>query len=244
MPNVFKIYPHVSEIGISATNLWGQKMFRKVAYSTMLFGLLGHGASGAILSPGGFVNLTEIDANDPSLAGAVVASTTSSVAINPGGALQWHFTVEATVKRIPSGTLDFYYRITNDTAEPMMVGFLDIRGTTGILADLSYLSGGATSPVPLYGIRTTDGSKIEFSSFLPGFVQGDNTRLVLLRSNSLDYKGDSPATLGAVLSSDEDPGVLGVKDFTTLAPVPVPEPSTFVLYAGLSLYIFCKRPKH
>ncbi|HET7867986.1 MAG TPA: PEP-CTERM sorting domain-containing protein [Burkholderiaceae bacterium] len=169
----------------------------------------------------------------PELAGTVLADVSSSwvSAIDPmygfpgaAGSLQ-----SRVLRETSSGTLDFYWRITvNSASYPSYVPtLLTIAGLdlgnfmTGASFDADYRTDGLGSAAPIGAFASNAGSfSFEFGSST--FGPGSTSYFLLLHSNATEYDQSAFATLGA-------------STLATFAPVAaVPEPSTYALMlAGL-----------
>jgi len=195
------------------------------SYATLL-------ASGSTVVP---------DISPEAASSALIATTTSTFNTNnPGAGTGIKGSVTENVYRVVAGTLDFVYQVTVDSNSIESVEHVTGGSFAGFTTNVSQFAsapGLATgtdpsitanrggSPIPP---GNTTGGVVSFNFGLLGGIfavqPGDTSFALIIRTNARNYK---PGTIGVIDASGVTlPG---------FAPSAVPEPTSLMLLAGLSL---------
>ncbi len=164
----------------------------------------------------------------PELGGIVIEDVLRS--IGAGLTLQ-----DRIVRSNIDGTLDFYWRLRNDSSSPITIG--DPSGNVsarrasfaGFSTDVDFRIDGLGIVPPLTANRSADGSTVEFLFSPFTLAAGESTRFFFIKTNATTYNASGTGSFG--LSSD----------FSTFQPVTVPTPALLPGIIGLGIGIWRKR---
>jgi len=187
-------------------------------------------ASAVILPSSTYVTLpgTTI-ADQPQLDGEQIANSTVDFAFTtPDGSVSG--TVQSIVSRsFADGTLDFFWKITNDSQSSVGIGQFLLGGFNVNTYDANYLTDSVGDVGPSQASNLLDGSGFVNFTFVspPDFIGTGLDSGLSSYSFYLDTQAKAYGTVGNYTLIASDTGLSGT--FSTFAPVAVPEPSTYAL---------------
>lgn len=183
------------------------------------------------LAPGGFANLTGTTAAArPELAGTVIADVTRPFSVDVGGG---NFTTgsvrDFVVRETVSGTLDFYYSISNDVSSSGSVDFVTRTNFTGVSTDVDWRSDQGGTISPDQASRSAAGDSVLFDFFANNLLfPGQTSRDFFVKTNATVFNEQGS---GALAITSQLGG--GSFNFATFQPA-VPEPGTGLALLGLA----------
>lgn len=212
--------------------------FRKVAVLVGL-GTLGGvlPASAIVILPGGDTPLSGTSVGSrPELAGSEILSTSSAfTGKDAGNNVLFSGTLELKIIReTVAGTLDFYYRLSNDSGSADAIHRFTNIDFGGYSTDVDFRTDLAGGTVPAaYADRSANGSIVGFDFTLGGgglLTPGSTSKWFFIKTDATNYHAGSTAVING--------GVATVASYAPAAPVP--EPMTMAL-AGMALAAAARR---
>ncbi|WP_421658218.1 PTPA-CTERM sorting domain-containing protein [Leptothermofonsia sp. ETS-13] len=164
----------------------------------------------------------------PELGGIVIEDVLRS--IGTGLTLQ-----DRIVRSNIDGTLDFYWRLRNDSNAAITIGdpsdHISARRASfaGFSTDVDFRIDGLGIIPPLTANRSADGSTVEFLFSPFTLAAGESTRFFFVKTNATTYNASGIGSFGP---SD---------DFPTFQPAAVPTPALLPGIIGLGIGIWRKR---
>ncbi len=184
-------------------------------------------ANAVSLAPGASTALFGATAaTRPELGGTVLVDTLRPFAIDLGGGSFITGTVQdRVVRENGSGTLDFYYRLFNDTTSAGALGIVTRENYSGYATDADFrLDGlGATGPG---GASRSTGSDVWFGFLADPVTPGQSSRFFFIKTDATVYDAAGKGSLVGLNTA----GGFGVTSFSTFEPVPLP--SAFWLFGS------------
>lgn len=177
-------------------------------------------AAAATLNPGNIVPLFGTTAAArPELAGVVLEDTLRPFTIDLGGGLSITGTVQDRVVRSDiDGTLDFYYRITNDATSDGSILFADRTNYSGATTDVDWRIDGLGIDAPSFAFRHPSGNEVTFFFTSTPIGPGADSRFFFIKTGATAYNEGGQGLLAGAGASGYGASVL----FPTFQPVPVP----------------------
>lgn len=129
------------------------------------------------------------------------------------------------VRETAAGTLDFYYRIFNDSGSLDAIERLSVTDFTGFSTDVDWRIDGLGTENPVNASRSSSGSTVSFFNFTDstlalGVTPGSESRFMFVKTNATDYTAGSAVLL--------DGGRAAVTAYAP-AVASVPEPASLLL---------------
>jgi hypothetical protein len=172
------------------------------------------------LAPGNFVNLIgTTSAVRPELVGVVLQDTIRPFSVDHGGG---NFTTgmiqDRVVRETASGTLDFYYKISNDVSSAGSVDFVTRNSFIGFGADVDFRTDGVGTIGPDQASRNAAGDEVLFDFFSTNLLfPGAQSFSFFVKTDATDF--DENGTGSLAFSSNLGGGTF---DFDTFQPIMKP----------------------
>ncbi len=201
------------------------------------------GAQASVVLPGGSIALsgTTVFA-DPQLTGVVLQDVTTPFTINLGDGNSISGQVQdRVVRESSSGTLDFYYRIFNNSSSTGSIGLVGRDNYSGFTTNVDWRIDGLGTVAPTRASRSTSGSNVTFDFLTQQIAPSDQSRFFFISTNATNYDNKGQ---GSLIGLDTNGG-FGTADFSTFEPVaPVPVPAAiWLLGSGLIGFVSVARKK-
>ncbi len=191
------------------------------------------GARASVVLPGGSVALSgTTEAADPQLAGVVLQDVLLPFSINLGdGNMISGQVQDRVVRESSSGTLDFYYRIFNNSNSTGSIGLAGRDNYSGFTTNVDWRIDGLGTVAPTMASRSTSGSNVMFDFLTQQIAPSEQSRFFFISTNATNYDARGQ---GSLVGLDANGG-FGTADFSTFEPVaPVPAPAAiWLLGSGL-----------
>ena len=178
-------------------------------------------ASAVPLAPGNFVNLTgtTFEAR-PELGGVVLQDVIRPFSVDHGGGNFTTGTIrDRVVRETDSGTLDFYYRISNDVSSAGSVDFVTRNSFAGFGTDVDFRTDGPGTIGPDQASRNAAGDEVLFDFFSNNLLfPGAEPLSFFVKTDATDF--DENGTGSLAFTSNLGSGTF---DFDTFQPVMGPD---------------------
>jgi hypothetical protein len=215
-------------------------MSRRITFIVWIFFIIEAPALAVPLAPGNFVDLNgTTTAARPELAGVIIEDVTRPFSVDLGGGVVVSGVVQdRVVRENVAGTLDFYYKITNNPNSHGSIDFVVREKFIGFSTDVDWAIDGVGTVNPDQATRTADGEEVLFDFLAVNLLDpGEESRYFFIKTNATTYNAEglgfiavgAPASVGQTIT------------IPSFQPV-VPEPSTWLLCAiGLSTTFYSRR---
>ena len=178
-------------------------------------------ASAVLLAPGDFVNLTGTTAAArPELTGVVLQDVVRPFSVDHGGGNFTTGTIrDRVVRETDSGTLDFYYRISNDVSSAGSVDFVTRNSFAGFGTDVDFRTDVIGTIGPDQASRNAAGDEVLFDFFSTNLLfPGAESFFFFVKTDATDF--DENGTGSLAFTSNLGSGTF---DFDTFQPVMGPD---------------------
>ena len=178
-------------------------------------------ASAVPLAPGNFVNLTGTSAEArPELTGVVLQDVIRPFSVDHGGGNFTTGTIrDRVVRETDSGTLDFYYKISNDVSSAGSVDFVTHNSFAGFGTDVDFRTDGVGTIGPDQASRNAAGDEVLFDFFSTNLLfPGAESFFFFVKTDATDFDANGTGSLAFTSNLGS-----GTFDFDTFQPVMGPD---------------------
>lgn len=153
----------------------------------------------------------------PELGGLVLADTLRPFSIDLGSGLSI------------AGTLDFYFRIMNDTASGGAIIFAGRSDFGAWTTDVDWRVDGLGVDGPSFGFRNPGGTEVQFGFFSGVVDPGEDSRFFFIKTNATQFSATGSAYLAGLPANG---GQGSSVELTTYQPTVVPLPAAAWLFSS------------
>jgi len=190
-------------------------------------------AAAATLNPGNISLLFGTTAAARAeLAGTVLEDTSRPFAIDLGGGLSITGTIQDRVVRSDiDGTLDFYYRITNDATSDGSILFANRTDYSGVTTDVDWRIDGLGLVAPSFAFRNPSGDEVTFFFTSLPIGPGGDSRFFFIKTDATMYNESGQGLLAGTGGSGNGASFV-FPTFQPLQAVPLP-PALWLFGSGV-----------